>query len=230
MADDSSPAIGGRATNYSTANRAFGSVATIGQTGVFGQVMGLVGITVGFTALGAYIGRNISGGAAIACFIGGFIAIVASTPIARRNERAGVTALFLAGLLLGLGLAPGLHVYAQAQPQAVWQAAGATALFIAGLGSIGYAIRRDLSSAYRALFWLLLALIVFGLVAVFASIPHAHIIYAVLGLVIFGGYTVVDFNLLRRAGIQDTVPLAAGIFLDVLNVFLFFLTLFGNRD
>jgi modulator of FtsH protease len=162
---------------------------------------------------------------AIAYFIGGFIAIVAATPAARRSERFGITALFAAGLLLGMGLAPGLFRYVQADPQAVWQATGATALFIAGLGAMGYCIRRDLSGAYRVMLLLLLGLIGFGLVAMFASMPHANIIYAVLGLGVFGGYTVLDFNLMRRAGVQDAVPLAAGIFLDVLNVFLFFLSL-----
>jgi hypothetical protein len=34
---------------------------------------------------------------------------------------------------------------------------------------------------------------------------------------------------MRRAGVENIVPLAAGIFLDILNVFLFFLTLF-SRD
>jgi modulator of FtsH protease len=219
-----------RSLDYSTARRAFGSVSTVGQAAVFGQVMGLVAITVGFTALGAYIGRNLSGGAAIACFIGGFVAIVATSFVARRSEHLAITSLFAAGLLLGLGLGPGLAQYAQAQPQAVWQAAGATALFVGGLGAAGYSIRRDLSAAYRVMFLLLLGLLGFGLVAVFVSVPHANIIYAVLGLGVFGGYTVLDFNLMRRAGVEDIVPLAAGIFLDVLNVFLFFLTLLGNRE
>ena len=53
-------------------------------------------------------------------------------------------------------------------------------------------------------------------------------IYAVLGLGIFGGYTVLDFNRLRRAGTRDAVSIASGIFLDVLNVFTFFLQLFGS--
>ena len=53
--------------------------------------------------------------------------------------------------------------------------------------------------------------------------PHADVIYAVLGLVIFGGYTVLDFNRLRRADNGEVVQIAAGIFLDVINVFLFFL-------
>lgn len=138
---------------------------------------------------------------------------------------AGITALFAAGLLLGLGLAPGLSRYAQAEPQLVWQAAAATALFTAALGAVGYSIRRDLSAAYRVMFTLLIALIVFGLVALFASIPQANATYAVLGLGVFGGYTLLDFNLMRRCGMEDTVPLAAGIFLDILNIFLFILSL-----
>jgi FtsH-binding integral membrane protein len=46
---------------------------------------------------------------------------------------------------------------------------------------------------------------------------------------VFGGYTLFDFNRLRRADVQDVVPLAAGIFLDVVNVFLFLLDL-GSDD
>ena len=82
----------------------------------------------------------------------------------------------------------------------------------------------------RALFWALLALIVFGLVTIFVSIPHSNIIYCVLGLVIFGGFTIIDFNRLRRANTNAAVPIAAGIFLDIFNVFLFFLQLFGGGD
>src|SRR5439155_15235029 len=39
---------------------------------VFGQVMGLVAVTVGFFALGAYIGRDITGGTSLVLFIGAF--------------------------------------------------------------------------------------------------------------------------------------------------------------
>jgi len=57
------------------------------------------------------------------------------------------------------------------------------------------------------------------------------VIYALLGLGIFGGYTLLDFNRLRAAGTGDAVSIATGIFLDVLNVFTFFLQLFGRgRD
>ncbi len=199
---------------------------------VFGQVMGLVALTLGCLALGAYIGRDLSGGAGILFFIGGFGCIIGlNVASSRGREQLAITLLFGLGLLLGLALGPLLNDYAQADPSALWQAAGATGAFVAGLGAVGYATRRDLSSWYRVLFWALLALIVFGIVAIFVSIPNSNLIWALAGLVIFGGYTVLDFNRLRRAGAESAVPIAAGIFLDVLNVFLFFLQLFGGgRD
>ena len=44
----------------------------------------------------------------------------------------------------------------------------------------------------------------------------------------YGGFTLVDFNRLRRATPDAAVPIAAGIFLDIFNVFLFFIELFGG--
>ena len=199
---------------------------------VFGQVMGLVALTLGCLALGAYIGRDLNGGVGILFFIVGFACIFGlNSASARGHEQLAITLLFGLGLSLGLALGPVLASYAKADPSALWQAAGATGAFVAALGAGGYATRRDLSSWSRVLFWALLALIVFGIVAIFVSIPHANVIWAVAGLVIFGGYTIFDFNRLRRAGRQSAVPIAASIFLDVLNIFLFFLQLFGGgRD
>jgi FtsH-binding integral membrane protein len=215
-----------RAVGYKSEGM-FGSVETVGTAGVFGQVMGLVAVTLCFFTLGAYLGREIAEGPSLICFLVGFGCIIGLN-FARRSEALAITLLFAGGLLFGLGLGGVLDRYAEAEPDAVWQAAAATALFVGGLGSVGYAIRRDLSGGYRLLFFLLLALIVFGLITVFVSIPGGNLIYALLGLAIFGGYTVLDFNRMRRAGMHEAVPLAAGIFLDVVNIFLFFLRLFGG--
>jgi len=196
---------------------------------VFGHVMGLVALTVGCAALGAYIGRNLTGGTGLLLFIGAFACIFGlNAAAARGREQLAVGLLFGLGLLLGMAVGPVLAVYAKAQPSILWQATGATGTFVAGLGAYGYATRRDLSSWARTLFWALLALIAFGIVLIFVSIPHAHIVYAVLGLVIFGGFTIFDFNRLRRTTMGGAVPIAASIFLDVFNVFLFFLRLFGG--
>jgi FtsH-binding integral membrane protein len=198
---------------------------------VFGQTMGLVAFTLGFFALGAYVGRDLSGIAGIGCFVAALVLLFGLNVAVRRSESLATGMLFGVGLLLGMGMGPVLNEYVAADPAAVWQAGGATALFVSAFGAYGYATRRDLSNWARTLFWLLLALIGFGLVTLFVNIPNGHIIYAVLGLAVFGAYTMFDFNRLRRAGMESAVPIAAGIFLDIVNVFQFFLMLFGGgRD
>jgi len=155
---------------------------------LLGQTMGLVAVTAGLFAVGAYLGRNLA------------------SPWGW------------------------LSYYTSADPQAIWQAGAATALFIAGFGAAGYATRRDLSSLARVLFWALIGLIIFGIVTIFIQIPGGALIYAILGLVIFAGLTAFDFQRLRRSQDIRTAPLlAASIFLDILNVFLLFLSLFGGR-
>jgi FtsH-binding integral membrane protein len=106
----------------------------------------------------------------------------------------------------------------------------ATALFIAGFGAAGYATRRDLTAIAKILSWALVALIAFGVVLIFVSIPGGALIYSELGLVIFAGLVMVDFQRLRRSGDATSAPfLAASIFLDILNVFLLFLQIFSSQ-
>jgi len=197
---------------------------------LFARTMTYVAGTAGLFALGAYVGRNLGNGAGIIAFIAAFAALIAMRFTAERSPEATVALLGAFGLLMGVAMAPTLVYYATADPQALWQAGGATALFIAALGSAGYATNRDLSGVARLSFWGLVALLVFGIVAIFVRIPHASLIWSVAGLVIFAGFTLVDFQRLRRSQNIASAPLlAASIFLDILNVFLFFLSIFGGR-
>ena len=106
-------------------------------------------------------------------------------------------------------ISPLIVYYAKSDPAAIYQAGACTAGFVAILGSWGYATRTDLSRYYRAFFFALIALIVFG-------------------LVIFGGLTAFDFQRMRNAGMTDAPLIACSIFLDIFNIFLFFLSLFGG--
>ena len=192
--------------------------------------MGLVAITTGFFALGAYLGRDLSQGWGIVLYIASFALLFGLNFAASRSEQLGIALLFGFGVLVGLATAPTIAYYASTNPQSVWQAGGATALFIAGFGAAGYAARRDLSGVARVCFWALLALIVFGIVAIFVRIPNSALIYAIVGLVIFAGFTMYDFQRLRKTKDIRAAPLlAASIFLDVLNVFLLLLSLFNRR-
>jgi FtsH-binding integral membrane protein len=219
-------------SHVTLAGRATGLTAHDRTRALLGHVMGLVALTVGCAALGAYVGRDLSGGTGLLLFIPAIACIIGLSIAAHRgHDQLAIGLLFGLGLVLGLAAAPVIADYANADPSALWQATGATAAFVAACGTYGYATRRDLSSWARTLFWALLALIVFGIVAIFVSIPNGHIIYSAAGLVIFGAFTIFDFNRLRRSTSDEAVPIAAEIFLDVFNVFLFALDLFGGtRD
>jgi len=198
---------------------------------LFSHVMWLVALTTGTFALGCYAGRDLSAGWSIVWFIAGFGCLIALNFARRASDAASVTLLLAMGLLLGLGMGPVVAYYTVTSPQAVWQAAGATALFMAGFGAYGYATRRDLSTIGRISFFALVGLIIFAIILIFVKIPHGDLIYAILGLVIFAGLTMFDFQRLRRSQSTASAPLiAASIFLDALNVFLFFLRIFGGRD
>lgn len=197
---------------------------------LLGQVMGYVSVTVGFTALGAYLGRDLNGATGLVLFVAVFALILGlNSAAARGRDQLAIGLLFGVGLLLGLAAAPVIADYAKDDPAALWQAAGATAAFVAATGAYGYATRRDLGPWARRLSCALLALITFVIVAIFVAIPNGNIVYAVAGLVIFGGFTIVDFNRLRRSSPDEAAPIAAAIFLDVFNVFLLGLNLLGGQ-
>ena len=210
----------------------YGGTATRDQTHtLFGQTMGYVAITAGFFALGAYLGRNLSYGWAFVGYIAAFVCLISMNFAVRRSAGLSSGLLFAVGVLLGIGVAPTISYYSSTNPEVVWQAGGAAALFVAGFGAAGYATRRDLSALGRVSFFALIGLILAGIVLIFVHIPHASLIYSIIGLVIFAGLTMFDFQRLRRSKDLSSAPLiAASIFLDLLNVFLFFLRIFSRSD
>jgi len=197
---------------------------------LFAQTMGLVAITTAFFALGAYIGRDMAYQWGWLWFILALVCLLGLNVAVQKSEQLAIGMLLAFGLVIGLATAPTIAYYMSTNPQAVYQAGGATALFIAGFGAAGYATRRDLSNLARLLFFALLGLIIFGIVTIFVRIPNGDLIYAVLGLIIFAGFTMIDFQRIRRSRDIRVAPLlAASIFLDILNVFLFFLRIFSRQ-
>jgi FtsH-binding integral membrane protein len=213
-------------------NGGYVGVLTRDQTrSLFSQTMGYVALTAAVFALGAYVGRGLSYGLGFVWFIAAFICLIAMNFTVRRSQQLTVVLLCAFGLLIGLAMSPVLLYYAGTELRALWSAGGATALFIAGFGAAGYATRRDLSALARVSFFALLALIIFGIVLIFVRIPHGDLIFAVIGLVIFAGFTMFDFQRLRTSkDIRSAPLLAASIFLDILNVFLFFLRIFSRNN
>src|SRR3954465_8185936 len=89
---------------------------------VFGEVMGLVGLTCGFAPLGAYIGRDLTGLTVLVPWIAALGCLFGLTRAAARGAEAlAIALLFVVGLALGIAIGNTVHVYATTQPDAVYQ-------------------------------------------------------------------------------------------------------------
>lgn len=199
-------------------------------TGVFGWVMGLVALSIGFLALGSYLGRDLSRGAAIACSLVGVGMLLVSSFGGDRFRRGGFAMgwLFATATLIGLGLGPVLNYYVNANSDAFTQAVAGTAGTVLAMGALGLALSKDLAPWMRPVSLITFALIgvaiVWSLLA--SDLPPivSVLIYGVSALLL-----VIDFNYLRKHGTEDdAIWLATGIFVSIVNIFTSLLSLFGD--
>jgi FtsH-binding integral membrane protein len=86
---------------------------------LFAQTMGYVAATAGLFALGAFLGRNLTGGVGIVAFIAAFAALFGMRFAARRSTQLTVGLLAAFGLLIGLAVAPTVAYYGSMDPRAV---------------------------------------------------------------------------------------------------------------
>lgn len=209
-----------------------GREAAISTTRLMGQVMFLVAVALGFLAFGSVVGRELEMGIArTLSFVGFGMLILAS--FAGRRFRVGAFAigwLYATAFVIGLGLGPVINYLATTQPSAVTTAAGGTALTVLGMGAAGFAMSKDLAPWMRPL-----SLFVLGAILIsigFLVFGGAGALSPVLSLVIFAGSAaliMVYFNYMRKHGTEDdTVMLATGIFVAIVNIFISLLNLFSD--
>ena len=84
---------------------------------LLGQTMGLVAVTTGLFAVGAYLGRNLASPWGWLSFIAAFGCLIAMNFAAKRSEGLTVALLFGFGVLIGLAMAPTLSYYTSADPR-----------------------------------------------------------------------------------------------------------------
>lgn len=198
--------------------------------GVFGWVMGLVSIALGFLALGAYLGQDLSNGTAIACSLAGVGMLLVASFAGQRFRVGGFAMgwLFATATLLGLGLGPTIDYFATVNQDALIQAVAGTAATVLAMGAIGMLLSKDLAPWMRPL-----SIVVFVLcgVAIVWSLVSGPL-NPVFSLAIYGLSSlllVVDFNYLRKHGTEDdAIWLATGIFVSIVNIFTSLLGLFGD--
>ncbi len=196
---------------------------------LLGQVMFLVSVALGFMTIGAYIGQDLTQGAAFGCFIVGFAMLLAQAFVERlRVGPFAIGWLYAIALLLGLGLGPTINYLVENDGTVVTQAAGATALITLGFGAGGFAMSKDLARWMRPLTYTILGLVVLSFVMLIFSSGGNPILSAIIAIV-SALLIAVDFNYLRKHGTaNDAVWLATGIFVSIVNIFLSLLNIFGD--
>jgi len=206
-------------------------VGTLAQRGsVLGRVLCLLGVAFLCTAGGALIGRMLGPGAfllAIVGSIGTFIALM----IAREKSPANLWLMYTFATFEGMALGLIVESYlARGLGGAVLNAALTTGAVTLVAGTYGYTTKRDLSRLGSILFLGLIALIIASLVGIFIQLPLLHLIISVVAAVIFTGLLVVDLNRVAKAEAiteGETILLAVAVYLDIYNLFLALLRIFG---
>jgi FtsH-binding integral membrane protein len=197
---------------------------------LLGQVMFLVAVALGFCVLGTALGKDLSIQTARIISFAGFGMLMVSS-FAGARFRVGPFAmgwLFATATAIGLGLGPVIKYFATVQPNALTSAAGATALTVAACGSLGFALSKDLARWMRPLSFVVFGLVLVTLVVVIAGSSVSPLLSGAIAL-ISAALIVVDFNFLRKHGTEDdTVWLATGIFVSIVNIFISLLNIFSR--
>ena len=156
-----------------------------------------------------------------------------------RLSAGTATGLFLLySALMGVFLGPVLLVYTGAS---VAQAFIVTAGMFGGMSVFGMVTRRDLSGMGSFLMMGLWGILLASLVNAFIGNTAVDLTISVLGVIIFTGLTAFDTPTLRIMGesapVDDSLAMRRGallgaltLYLDFINMFLFLLRLFGNRN
>jgi modulator of FtsH protease len=219
--------------NYSSRSPYTGyptDVAATDRPAVLGRVMGLLGFAFLFTAGGAVIGRSLGPGAFLLSIVGSLGTLIALQFLRNKSPlNLGLLYAFATFEGMALGLILDLYV-ANGLGTVVLNAAATTAAVTLAAGVYGYTTKRDLSGMQGILFVGLIGVIVASVVGIFVQLPLLYVGISAVAALLFTGFLVFDLNRVansRGASEGQAILLTVSVYLDILNLFLALLRLFG---
>lgn len=204
---------------------------SVAQRGaILGRVLSLLGVAFLCTAGGAFIGQMLGPGAFILSIVGSIGTLIA---LMFAREKSPWNLWLMYGFATFEGMAIGLIVdryIAAGLGGAVLNAAATTGVVTLVAGGYGYTTKRDLTKLGGVLFIGLIAVVVASIVGIFIQLPAFHLVLSVITALLFTGFLVFDLN--RVANAKDVtegqiILLAVGVYLDIINLFLALLRIFG---
>jgi len=202
----------------------------ISTTQLMGQVLFLVAIALAFCAAGTLIGKDLEFGTARLFSFAGFGMLLVSS-FGGERFRVGAFAmgwLFATAVAIGIGIGPLIGYFATVEPDALTQAFAGTAATVAGAAALGFFLSKDLKRWMRPVSLIVFAACAFTVVwSLFGGAISPWLSLAIYGFSAL--LIVIDFNYLRKHGTEnDTIWLATGIFVSIVNIFLSLLNIFSS--
>lgn len=120
------------------------------------------------------------------------------------------------------------------EPDAVFTAAGATALIVLALTIFSFQTKWDFTGMAPYLFVIIVCFMIFGFFAAIFRSNTLNLVYACIGVLIFSMFLVYDTQLLiggkrYQLNEEEYVFAALNIYIDVIQIFLYLLEIFGRR-
>ena len=209
---------------------------SLSSAGLLGKTLFMLVILFAVATVGFWVSPLVPPSLLGTLAIGQLVLIFGMSFFLRRNLFWAETVAVIFAFLNGLTLAPLIAGALATNPAAVGGALLATTISFAVAGLVVSVTRLNFGRLIPFLFVGLLGILVAGLLAVFIpsllGLPF-NPVYNLLGVVIFLGFTLVDFwrikNQVYGWGDENlaSVFISVSLYLDFINLFLFFLRFFG---
>lgn len=163
--------------------------------------------------------------------IGAFALLFAVQFTGKRQSPLAVPLVFAFAAAMGLFMGPAIAQYLKLPdgPAIVTEALGATALMFIGLSAYAMVSRHDFSHFYGFLFTGLILAIVGTIVnLLFLHLPALQLAIAGVLVLVFSGLILFDTQRMIEGGIQEPALLVVSLYLDIINLFMALLQIFGG--
>jgi FtsH-binding integral membrane protein len=197
----------------------------------FSLVSAGFGLFAGLQLLDAGIG-----GFLLPAIILEFVVLIAVIITSRKLPNAmllNMSLLYLFTFISGMTISTIIAAYAATgAANAIYEALALTGVLTVGLGTFAWTTKRNLSFLGPILFIGLLAVVAASIFSIFFATGPLSFIIALVSVGLFSGFIVYDIQRIKFT--EDTLSaailLTISIYLDILNLFLSLLHLFGASD
>lgn len=204
--------------------------ARIATQPLLAQVLGITAVGLCVTALSVILFPTVPFGIGMFALIGGLVLLFVMSAV-QSNPGLALLLFYVFAFLEGVGISPTIEHYLNLAggPSIVFNAALTTGLGMFALAAIVYATGLDLRRFQGIFMIALLGLVLVGIVSMFLHFVSPTV-YSWITLVIFTGFVLIDFARIRAGGDGvSPVMMAVSIYLDIINIFLALLQIFGGR-